>query len=366
MWVSKHWIAASLTNYGAVYFVEPFRGIFLRGRGGRLRDFLIGPRIRKENDVNIITMSSLPGHYSGPGWYRAISRLLMGRQMRSLDSELGKARRYILTFDYRSEPLLRAISDVDKTLYYAIDIVSPKNNDPWWSEQSLIHFVDEVLTTSDRHRRRLVDGFGRNNISVVPHGVDFKAASLSSGEPAPSDIPQTHPIIGYTGTIHDRYVDFDIMHEVALARPGWSFVFIGPMQRNALSVGASDRIKDLISLPNVYLLGQKPYQSLPQYIARFDACIMPYVPSVDNEPFKTLNYFAQGKPVVATDVPGVSEYRDLLYTFNGAVQMIDRLERALAEPPSDPARSARAKYARDRDFPQITMQILDLFGLQPK
>ncbi|WP_415393758.1 glycosyltransferase [Paracoccus sp. SJTW-4] len=364
MWVSKHWIANLLTNYGDVYFVEPFRGALLRGRGGKLQDFLFGPRIRQEKQVNVVTMSSLPGHYRGFGWYRSLSRLVMRRQMEKLDNMLIGTDVYVLTFDYRSEPLIRRMKKLKKTLYYAIDVIPPKKNDPWWPEKSLVHFVDGILTTSERHRRRLIDAFGRDDITLVPHGVDFSAVCAINKDARPDDLPQGEHVIGYTGTIHDRYVDFDVVREVALARPNWDFVFIGPVKRNALSIGASERVEILRALPNTHFLGQKSYQELPGYIAHFDACIMPYNPSVDNEPFKTLNYLAQGKPIVATDVPGISEYRSLLYTFVGAAEMIASLENALAESKSDEIRMARVKYAQERDFRKIAELILAEFGMK--
>ena len=60
-WVSKHWIAVLLAKQGyKVFFIEPFRGIFFRG--GRLRDLFFGPKIKKINDVNIVSISTLPGY----------------------------------------------------------------------------------------------------------------------------------------------------------------------------------------------------------------------------------------------------------------------------------------------------------------
>lgn len=364
MWVSKHWISNALTRDGEVFFLEPFRGVFLPGRGGRIADFFTGPRIRREGAVNVVSMSSLPGHYSGPGWYRALSRFLMRGQLRRFEKKLPAGKRLVLTFGYRSEPFIRQLRNVDRTLYYAIDQIPPELNDPWWPEEGLIRFADEVLTTSRRHRDRLVKAFGRTDIAVVPHGVDF-AVAQSGGQARPSDLPTGKAIIGYTGSIHDTYVDFDLIEAAASDRPEWVFVFIGPTKRNELSVGASAKIGQLEQLPNVHFLGPRPYQELASYIAHFDVCIMPYDSSIDNEPFKTLNYFAQGKPVVATDVPGVSEYKHLLYTFADVHGFVASVERALAEPADDDQRQARIDFARAHDFSVVSQQILELFELEP-
>ena len=359
MWVSKHWIAESLAKHGEVYFVEPFRGLFLPGRGAKLRDFFHGPRVRSKGDVQVVSMSSLPGHYSGPGWYRALSRLLMWRQVDRLKRKLQGTQVNVLTFDCRGEPIIRQLKP-NRTVYYAIDPIPPEKNDPWWREEHLIHFVDKVLAISERHRRRVAEAFGRKDIVVVPHGVDFAAAR----EPklAPADLPAERPLIGYTGSIHDTYVDFDLIREAAMSRPEWSFVFVGPTKRNALSVGASGKIEQLMALDNVSFLGPKPYAELPSYIAEFDVCIMPYQLHIDNEPFKTLNYFAQGKPVVASDVLGVSEYKDLLYTFRTADQFVECVEAALSEPANCQSRKRRIDFARHRDFSVVSKRIVGLFG----
>ncbi|VCU70111.1 Putative teichuronic acid biosynthesis glycosyltransferase TuaH [Pigmentiphaga humi] len=362
MWVSKHWIAAALAEHGNVYFVEPYRGAFLRGRGAKLKDFFNGPRFRMESKVNVVTMTSPPGYYSGPGWYRALSRGLMKAQTSRLRRKLGGGPTYVLTFDYRSEPLIRELGSVERVLYYAIDIISSHKNDPWWPESSLIRTADAVLTTSQRHKDRLINSFGRQDIEVVPHGVDFiNAAKVSPQQPIESKNKKN--VIGYTGSIHDTYVNFDVIRTVATQKPDWEFVFIGPVNRNALSVGASERIQQIASLPNVKFLGAKPYQELPGYISSFDVCIMPYALTVDNEPFKTLNYFAQGKPVVAADVPGVSEYQHLLYTYRTAEEMIIGVEKALAESTDFPLKAERIEFARQRDFSQVGRKLMQLFGL---
>ncbi|SFZ85944.1 Glycosyltransferase involved in cell wall bisynthesis [Devosia enhydra] len=357
MWVSKHWIATALTEYGDVYFLEPFKGAFLKGRGGRLREFLFGPSLRREGKVNVLSVTSLPGYYKGTGWYRALSRLMMSRQIANLKHLLGN-KSYILTFDGRSLPLIKAVAPDGPVIYYAIDAMNPKNEDPWYTEAALIDASDAVLTTSIRHKNRLLSTSTRRDFIVLPHGVDFSLAS----DAVPSTRRDTlyDAVIGYTGSIHDEYVDFNIIRQAALARPRWNFVFIGPAYRNPLSVGATDQIKLISDLPNVQMLGAKPYQSLPSYIADFNVCIMPYKLSVDNEPFKTLNYFAQGKPVVSADVVGVSDYKELLYTYRDAEGFISSIERALAEPRA--LGEARVKYAEDRDFRVLTSKLVDLFA----
>ena len=52
---------------------------------------------------------------------------------------------------------------------------------------------------------------------------------------------------------------------------------------------------------------------LPNYIANFDICMIPYnlERHHNNDPIKFYEYLAMGKPVITTRIGGVSQYNDL-------------------------------------------------------
>src|SRR6267143_6514551 len=94
--------------------------------------------------------------------------------------------------------------------------------------------------------------------------------------PTPSDLKGIRrPIIGYVGSLHDIYIDVDLVIEMATRRPEWSLAFIGPHKRNpigpALSAESYRRMK---SVPNIHLLGLKHFNELPFYIKWFDVCLV--------------------------------------------------------------------------------------------
>jgi glycosyltransferase involved in cell wall biosynthesis len=71
----------------------------------------------------------------------------------------------------------------------------------------------------------------------------------------------------------------------------------------------------MIAAPNVHVLGPRPYAELPAYVQSFDVGIIPYVENdwtraVD--PLKLLEYLAAGIPVVASPLPEVEKYRDVV------------------------------------------------------
>jgi glycosyltransferase involved in cell wall biosynthesis len=172
------------------------------------------------------------------------------------------------------------------------------------AEGHLIRLSDVVFANCSALAKRCLSQ--NSNVHVFPIGVNLEAFPLEDEETSPTanehlliDLPQ--PIIGYVGGMH-RHVDFDLLKEMAAARPAWSWVFVGAMQSDAAGLG---------ELPNVHLLGQKPHDQLASYIRRFDVCIVPYVNNAYTEtvvPTKINEYLAMGKPVVSTDLPTVCEF----------------------------------------------------------
>ncbi len=134
-----------------------------------------------------------------------------------------------------------------------------------------------------------------------------------------------HPIIGYCGAIADWF-DIELVAYVARARPQWSFVLLG---------GVFDvDVRALKALPNVALLGQQPYDTMPQYVYHFDACLIPFKVNPITEatdPVKLYEYLSAGKPVVSVALPELEPYRDLVYLAADREEFLAHLDRATAE-----------------------------------
>ncbi|MEP7274357.1 MAG: glycosyl transferase family 1, partial [Acidobacteriota bacterium] len=76
-----------------------------------------------------------------------------------------------------------------------------------------------------------------------------------------------HPIVGYYGAIAEWF-DLDLMTAVAEARPYYTFVIIGGVYNVDVS--------RLRASHNVRFLGHRPYETMPEYLYHFDACIIPF------------------------------------------------------------------------------------------
>jgi glycosyltransferase involved in cell wall biosynthesis len=170
------------------------------------------------------------------------------------------------------------------------------------SETALLRISDLVFATC----RQLANycAVSNKNVHTISNGVNFEVFNLNgdSNSAKKSNLAVIPPpIIGYVGGLH-RFVDFDLLIEMARSRRDWSWVFVGPIQTP---------LTDFSRLSNVHLLGQQPHDQLGKLIHGFDVCIVPYL---NNEatatvvPTKLNEYLAAGKPVVATELPTVCDF----------------------------------------------------------
>src|SRR5205823_5850561 len=118
-------------------------------------------------------------------------------------------------------------------------------------------------------------------------------------------------------------------------------------------------VASLEALPNVRLLGQQPYETMPHYLYHFDVCLIPFriSPTTDaTDPVKLYEYFTAGKPVVATAMPELQPYRDLLYIASDGEDFTAKIDAALAETGSDlPCR--RRAMAREHTWEERWQRI---------
>ena len=131
-------------------------------------------------------------------------------------------------------------------------------------------------------------------------------------------------IIGYSGALA-RWIDYDLLREVAVRRPDWRLVLVGWDFDGSL--GESH----VLDLPNVRFLGPKPYETLPAYVAVFDVAILPFRiddVTVATSPIKLFEYMAARKPIVATDLPECRGYESVSIGV-GPGAFVACLERAL-------------------------------------
>ena len=133
------------------------------------------------------------------------------------------------------------------------------------------------------------------------------------------------PRLGFYGVIDERF-DTDLIKEVAAARPDWQIVLVGPVVKI-----------DPANLPranNIHYMGQRTYDQLPQFLAGWDVCLLPFALNESTKfisPTKVLEYMAAELPSVSTPITDVKvPYGDVVAIADTAEKFIAACDRMLA------------------------------------
>jgi glycosyltransferase involved in cell wall biosynthesis len=166
---------------------------------------------------------------------------------------------------------------------------------------------------------------------VIRHGTDWRhfETALDDDLQVPEDIADLpRPIIGFHGLLAD-WVDYSLIRKTAERYSHGSVVLIGK-----IAVDAEKKIKILDNLPNVHLLGRKPYNDLPAYCKAFDVALNPFEINeltLAANPLKVREYLAAGLPVVSTDIPEVRVLDECLVAVDHD-DFLAKIETALTSP----------------------------------
>ena len=166
-------------------------------------------------------------------------------------------------------------------------------------ERELFKMADLVFTGG--HSLYEAKRNQHHSVHAFPSSIDrdhFMQARRPLAEPMDQEgIP--HPRLGFFGVIDERF-DSELLKQVAILRPDWQFVMIGPVVKIHPDT--------LPKLPNIHYLGGKTYQQLPAYISGWDVALLPFAQNESTRfisPTKTPEYLAAGKPVVSTPIRDV-------------------------------------------------------------
>jgi GT2 family glycosyltransferase/glycosyltransferase involved in cell wall biosynthesis/SAM-dependent methyltransferase len=209
-------------------------------------------------------------------------------------------------------------------------------------EQPLVAQADLTVATARRLYEKL-DGCCRR-LALVPNGVDLEHYRRHYGDNALL-AGVDHPIIGYYGAIAS-WVDLALLAALAHRFPAATLVFAGGVFHDV-------DLSAIEALPNVRLLGQRPYAEMPQLLWHFDLCIIPFLVNEITEatnPVKFYEYLFSGKPVVAPRLTELLPFADLCYLADGQDDFLAQVERALAEPVDAPVRQRRRQVAAANDW----------------
>jgi glycosyltransferase involved in cell wall biosynthesis len=210
-------------------------------------------------------------------------------------------------------------------------------------------------TTSGLYERQLA----RNpETHLVRNGADFAHFAHANGA-APELHALSEPVAGFAGNLTPEKVDFDLIEAVARARPEWSIVLVGPAAEDGRA-----GLERASRLPNVHVLGFRPYDVLPSYVGRFAVGLIPYRTTAytrNCSPLKVFEYLAAGKAVVASGVPELAGMEPDVALVEGADAFVAAIEAALADDSPD-AVARRRELAEKNTWEGRTERLLELVG----
>ncbi|NYE60149.1 protoporphyrinogen oxidase/glycosyltransferase involved in cell wall biosynthesis [Duganella sp. 1224] len=223
-------------------------------------------------------------------------------------------------------------------VYDCMDELSAFKNPPrqlLQRESALLNIADLVFTGGpslyEAKRSR------HDNAHCFPSSVDAvhfeQALDRSNGHPLHQEIAR--PRLGFYGVIDERF-DTGLIADMADAHPEWQIVLVGPVVKI-----------DPAALPqrqNIHYLGQQPYQVLPQFLAGWDVCLLPFALNESTRfisPTKVLEYMAAALPIVSTAITDVEKpYGDIVAIGHDHAEFIRHCEAALAQTPEQTAAMA--------------------------
>jgi glycosyltransferase involved in cell wall biosynthesis len=337
-WVNQQHIMSRFSRQNKVLYIESLglrqpvwqkKDIFRLAR--RLRRFLQGPI--KRND-NLYTYSPLLLPFYKFSIVRSLNQWLLKNTLQKLVKKL-KLETPILWCYAPSAVHLKGQIGEKLVVYHCVDEIAAN---PLIPGKVILELEKELLAAADLTLVTSPELFNAKkplakNIHYLPNVADVEHI-IKSQDPnlaVPADLASiARPVLGFIGAVSNYKIDFGLLNAIALARPAWSIVLIGAVGEGEKAV----EISRLQELPNIHILGGRPYDTLPNYLKGFDVCLLP---NKLNEytrnmfPMKFFEYLASGRPVVSTALASLREFREYYYQADTAEAFIQCIEKALQE-----------------------------------
>ena len=302
-----------------VLFVAPALDILHELKSGRVAD-ITGPRLTKVHPrIHVLRPRKWLPRLVGP-----FADHSLARQVLDAVAELGLERPLLWINDasYASFAVNTGWPSLyDITDDWLLAPLAPRQRNRLMEDERLLleHSQEVVVCSVELARSR---GATRP-VELIPNGVDVEL--FRTARPRPEDLPAS-PVALYVGTLHTWRIDIPLVLELAGTRPDLQVVLVGP---NSLPRDVTDRLE---RVPNVHVLGARPYDQIPAYMQHADVVIIPHLVDQFTEsldPIKAYECLAAGRPTVSTPVAGFRELGPPIVTADRS-RFVDATSSALA------------------------------------
>ena len=186
-----------------------------------------------------------------------------------------------------------------------------------------------VVVTADEIEKDVVSKRGTEKLVFSCNGVDYEHFSKIEKEMVldkkfTSVLEQKKPIVGYYGALASWF-DYDMLKYLAVKRPEINIVLLGIKYDDSFDKA------ELSKYQNIYFLGSKDYQVLPNYASCFNVCVIPFL--INNitqstSPLKLFEYRAMGKPIVTTAMKECKKYKSVMIA-NNKEEFVKKIDEAV-------------------------------------
>ncbi|CAH2790560.1 MAG: Glycosyl transferase, group 1 [uncultured Paraburkholderia sp.] len=315
-----------------------------------VQSLVLGPPQRADN-IWVLSPLMVPAGHHLP-FVRPLNQALLCFSV----SRFTKSRRFNKPVVWTYHPyMLDAIATLPRgpLVYHCVDDIAKipgVDMQAFRSAQQALLWRCEVVFTTAMSLKETCEPFNRNthffgNVVDDTHFGMARAPGLVPSELAA--IPE--PRLVYHGVLSDFKVDFPLLIQTAKARPDWHWVIIGEEREGQ----RSELLAQLARLPNVHLLGYRPYQNLPAYLRGMQVGVLPtllndYTRSMF--PMKFYEYLAAGLPVASTPLDFAKEPRAGLEVGSDFDAFVAAIEKQLARGKlsTDEARAAVGENTWER------------------
>lgn len=265
-------------------------------------------------------------------WVNRLNQLLMGRALKKACAAIDFQDPVLLTYLPNTADMLGQVGE--KLLVY--DCVDEHSAFQGFNPQLVKEMERELLKRSDLvlvTAQPLYEDKSpyAREIHLLRNAADVAHFGQAQNKdlPIPEDVRDiAGPVLGFIGRIKE-WIDLELIRQVALSRPEWSIIMVGPVEIDA-------DITAFAELPNVYFIGSRTKEELPGYLKKFDVCLNPFRATELSQavnPLKFYEYLASGKPIVSTPMPEMDMFNSVVEIGEGKEGFIAAIERALNDTP---------------------------------
>ena len=209
-----------------------------------------------------------------------------------------------------------------KILYEYIDDLSPKlvgtKDLPENIKEKYEYMLKDtknvfVVVTADELEKDVISKRGSEKLVFSCNGVDYEHFNKIDNnyvfdKKFQKILDEKKPISGYYGALASWF-DYEMIKFLAKNKPEYNIVLLGIKYDDSFDKSG------LENYSNIYFLGAKGYDILPNFANKFDVCTIPFLINDITQatsPLKLFEYMALEKPIVTTAMNECKKYQSVM------------------------------------------------------